>query len=83
MLLKMRDFIQLRNALACRDIDKIQSVLLRVSHPDYKRDEDTIAMFKDEITLAQAMMKLISIQNAFAEELDDAIEMNDLLLLNK
>ena len=38
MLRKMRELIELRNALARRDIPKIEALLAHMESPDYKVD---------------------------------------------
>jgi hypothetical protein len=82
MLKSMKNLIALRKALAMRDSRKVQEIVERIERCGVLEDDDLAELFKKEVSLARAMMRLIKLQDSFADQVEEAIRESDVSRLN-
>lgn len=73
------ELISLRRALAQRDVNEVDAILLRIE----AKAMEGMTMFEKEVTIAKTMSKLIRIQDKFIRDLDAAIERKNVNDLNR
>jgi myosin heavy subunit len=83
MLKSMKNLIELRKALAMRDARKVQEIVERIETCGVLEDDELAELFKKEVTLARAMMRLIKLQDSFADQVEEAIRESDVSKLNQ